>query len=120
MVADEGVKRGAEWLRSGARMLHQTCPRCSSPLFERRGEIWCPSCNERVLTLTEREIALRERRRSLLVSIEEAIQSRLSKVRRDIAEEGSPARLHLLTSSLYTLLASLEAIDRLRRRGDRA
>ena len=36
----------AEYLLKGGKMLAKTCPDCSSPLFEYKGETFCAVCRE--------------------------------------------------------------------------
>ena len=43
------MRRMADALKSGAKMLADHCPVCNSPLFEINGEIWCLRCNKRVI-----------------------------------------------------------------------
>jgi len=46
----KNIDKMAELLRSGNTMLNKSCPECNSPLFKnRKGEIFCPSCNRKVL-----------------------------------------------------------------------
>lgn len=41
---NEQIKKMAELLRSGATMLQDTCPTCSSPLFRFEGKVFCVKC----------------------------------------------------------------------------
>ena len=45
------VKRMAELLKSGAKMLAEHCPKCSSPLFDIKGKTYCIDCNRSVVIL---------------------------------------------------------------------
>jgi len=48
----KNIDKMAELLRSGNTMLNKSCPECNSPLFKnRKGEIFCPSCNRKVLII---------------------------------------------------------------------
>lgn len=50
----ENVKRMADVLRSGAAMLGETCPQCSSPLFKlHTNEIFCVNCNRKILIVKD-------------------------------------------------------------------
>ncbi|MCS7126446.1 MAG: hypothetical protein NZ929_06020 [Aigarchaeota archaeon] len=55
---DDYMKRMADALRSGAKMLSDTCPACGSPIFEIKGELWCLKCNKRVIKVrSDQEIS---------------------------------------------------------------
>jgi len=44
------IKRMAEYLRQGAKMLSINCPECNNPLFKlKSSEILCPSCQKTVI-----------------------------------------------------------------------
>jgi UPF0148 protein len=61
----KNIENMAELLRSGNTMLNKSCPECNSPLFKnRKGEIFCPSCNRKVLIvdkLAQQEIKKNEK-----------------------------------------------------------
>ncbi|MEN2974955.1 MAG: Sjogren's syndrome/scleroderma autoantigen 1 family protein [Candidatus Caldarchaeales archaeon] len=55
---EDYMKRMADALRSGAKMLSETCPICGSPIFEIKGELWCLKCNKRVVKVrSDEEVA---------------------------------------------------------------
>ncbi|MEM3921438.1 MAG: Sjogren's syndrome/scleroderma autoantigen 1 family protein [Nitrososphaerota archaeon] len=76
MSSDEAeyMRRMADALRSGAKMLADQCPVCNSPLFEIKDQIWCLKCNKRVIRVSSadpREIKdLTETLISLLKALE--------------------------------------------------
>ena len=43
----------AEYLLKGGKMLAKTCPDCSSPLFEYKGETFCTVCREEQMEYQE-------------------------------------------------------------------
>lgn len=49
----ENIKKMADALRSGAKMLSEICPVCKSPLFEIKGEIRCIKCDKRVIKVKD-------------------------------------------------------------------
>ena len=109
----DAERRAAEWLKEGARMLSETCPECGSPLFDRRGEIWCPKCDRPVISLANRmltasveEEAVLQRLRETLISRLYALEKRL-RAARDVEELGS------IANATYILLASLELVRKL-------
>lgn len=64
----EKVKKIAEALIGGARMLSLHCASCLSPLFEQGGKIFCPICGEKQFSESER--VLKEKLRNLLSQLE--------------------------------------------------
>ncbi len=110
-----GAEIGAKWLKEGARLLRELCPECGSPLFDRRGEIWCPRCNKRLFTVEERFIASRMSQTAILARIEETINNTLMRVENALKGEREPTRLRELCWSMFLLLRNLEVIRRLRK-----
>lgn len=56
-TGDDYMKRMADALRKGAKMLSETCPLCGSPIFEMKGELWCLRCDKRVIKVKSDEEA---------------------------------------------------------------
>ncbi len=55
---ENAIKRAADLLRSGATLLAETCPICSSPLLRLvSGEVVCPIHGRVMIAKTESEIA---------------------------------------------------------------
>jgi UPF0148 protein len=67
-MEEEKVRKIAEALTAGARMLSVHCASCFSPLFEQNGRIFCPLCGEKQTSETEK--VLKEKLRSLLSQLE--------------------------------------------------
>lgn len=49
----ESIRKMADALRTGAKMLSDICPICKSPLFEIKGEIRCIRCNKKVIKVKD-------------------------------------------------------------------
>lgn len=49
----ENIKKMADALRAGAKMLPDICPICKSPLFEIKGEIRCIKCDKKVIKVKD-------------------------------------------------------------------
>ena len=117
MASDESeyMRRMADALRSGAKMLSEQCPVCNNPLFEIKGQIWCLKCNRRVIKVTSEEeveealtsVALTEVIKTLTAKIEEVNM----KLRRAIDAD----EVRKLIENLISLLKALEAATKLRR-----
>ncbi len=51
------IKRMADFLRQGAKMLNINCPECNNPLFKlKNSEIFCPSCQKKVVTEKQEKV----------------------------------------------------------------
>lgn len=72
------IKKSAELLRAGARMLPSQCPSCGSPLFKlRTGEVVCP-VHGRVVIVRKEEEAVQASMDAVLTRLEEKAVARLS------------------------------------------
>jgi len=65
---EQKIRKIAEALMGGARMLSIHCASCLSPLFEQDGRIFCPLCGDKQASETEK--VLREKLRNLLSQLE--------------------------------------------------
>jgi UPF0148 protein len=111
----ESTKQMAELLRSGARMLSHSCPECGSPLFQlKTGEIWCASCQRRVVIVPEGEEAMAEAEIQL-EPLERALLQKVSSMTGLLAGQNKPGELRETAEALNALLASLERLRRIRK-----
>ncbi|HID90667.1 TPA: hypothetical protein EYP44_01750 [Candidatus Bathyarchaeota archaeon] len=109
------IERMADLLRSGATMLSQPCPACSTPLFRMpSGEIWCSSCNKRVLILKESERPAKALGLLLLESLEDSLMSKLETIHEKIEDENDIEEIGRLSTILSRMLDALERIRRIR------
>lgn len=118
MSADnsEYMRRMVDALKSGAKMLADHCPVCNNPLFEIRGQIWCLKCNKRVIKVRGEEdveealtsITLTEVMKTLTTKVEE-----LNLVLKRVAD---PEEVKKLAETIKTILETLEAASKLRKR----
>jgi len=109
----EGMRRMAELLKNGARMLDKACPQCGSPLFRlKTGEIRCARCDQRVVIVGENEPDTHVVRPLLWEQLQGTILSKLDYVNRRIMEEDDPEEIRRLVS---TTAALLDVYDKLRK-----
>ncbi|RLI39145.1 hypothetical protein DRO60_02035 [Candidatus Bathyarchaeota archaeon] len=109
----ETERRAADWLKKGARMLSEACPECGSPLFDRKGEIWCPRCNKPVISFAERLLTVGVEEESVLQRVRETIIGRLHVLERKLRSARDPQELGSVAHAIYILLASLELVRKL-------
>jgi len=108
------VKHMAELLKSGARMLSDACPQCSSPLFQIKDEIFCAKCNKPVIKLkpTEEESKLVGAR--VLEMVEQTILMKIQETDALIKVEKERDELFDLGNLLSNWLTALEKIRKLK------
>ncbi len=104
------LTRAAELLRSGATMLAQPCPACSTPLFKLGEQVVCAKCNRPVIILKAAEDESRILRERTLASIEQTLLGKIREVQSAIEKEQDPAKTSQLTESLSGLLGALEKL----------
>lgn len=110
-----GTKEMAELLRSGAKMLSQSCPECGSPLFQlKTGEIWCAKCQRRVVIVPEGGEAAAEAIPQL-DSLERTLLQKISSMAGLLAKQSEPGELRDTAEALNSLLASIERLRRIRK-----
>jgi len=104
----------AELLKSGAKMLSEACPQCSSPLFEVKGEIFCAKCNKSVVKLkpTDKESKLVGSR--VMDVVEQTILDKIQEVTTLINDEHEQDKLLNLVNILSGYLTALEKIKKLK------
>jgi len=113
---DAIVKKSAELLRSGAKMLSTQCPLCGSPLFMlKTGEVVCP-LHGRVIVVEREEEAVSASLDAVLMKLEEKAAARLSLLLNQVDELGespSPRELQLL-KTVYNWLRAVRASREIR------
>ncbi|RLI09585.1 hypothetical protein DRO33_06535 [Candidatus Bathyarchaeota archaeon] len=109
----EAERRAAEWLKEGARMLPEACPECGSPLFDRKGEIWCPKCNKPVIGLPERILTAAVEEESVLQRLRETIISKLYGLEKRLRMSRQAEEVASVSHAIYILLSALELVKKL-------
>lgn len=75
---DAIIKKSAELLRSGAKMLSSQCPACNSPLFQlKTGDIVCP-LHGRVIIVDKEEEIVQVSVETALIRLEEKAMGRIN------------------------------------------
>ncbi len=94
---EEGIKRAAELLAKGAKMLAYYCPECKMPLFEYRDKIICPAC--------EREVIVEKIDRKVVIKFAED-----ERIKIDISERKDEIK-SILANVVIKLLRRIEESD---------
>ena len=78
------IKKSAELLRAGAKMLSSQCPLCGSPLFQlKTGEVVCP-VHGKVIIIEKEEEVIQVSLDTVLIKLEEKAMSRLTSLMNQI------------------------------------
>ena len=101
----------ADLLKQGATLTKHACPACSSPIFKlTSGDLWCASCQKRVVIVKEGEPEPEVTRAPAFSSLESTLMKKIQDLEKQLAEETDLQKLNSLGATLSTLLESLEKI----------
>lgn len=107
------MKRMADLLKSGAKMLDSSCPVCSTPLFQLQGgEIWCVKCDQRVVILREGEREGAVLKPLLWEEMEDTLLMKLSETNSRMRMEEDPKELQHLVHLASSLLEAFEKLKK--------
>jgi len=110
------IKIMADLLRQGATLTEHSCPACSSPLFKlRSGDLWCVSCQKRVIILREGEAEPEATENPVFSSLESTIMGKIQEIEKQLAEETDAEKLGTLGTTLSALLENLEKIGKMKK-----
>ncbi|MCS7103340.1 MAG: hypothetical protein NZ992_05625 [Candidatus Korarchaeum sp.] len=117
---DDRSKKMAEALLKGWRMLSETCPICSSPLFETSGgEVTCAVCGAKVILVeSEEQVGIEEQR----LSLEKIMSSLVRMLEREVLssageiDEDTLARMNSILDALEKASSIYRNLTRLGRR----
>jgi len=112
----KNIKAMADLLRQGATLTEHSCPACASPLFKlRSGDLWCASCQKRVMIVREGEPEPEVDKAPAFSSLESTILGKIQAIEKQLAEETNAEKLKKLGVTLSTLLENLERIRKMKR-----
>jgi len=111
----EEIRRMADLLKSGATMLKESCPQCDSPLFKLpSGDIYCPTCNRKVVIVKTDEEAVKATAPATLSSLEDTLLVKLQQLEQKIRTESVAENLQTLLSLTNSYLDALEKVRKIR------
>lgn len=112
----ENIKIMADLLRQGADLTEHACPACSSPIFKlRSGDLWCASCQKRVIIVKEGEPEPEATEAPVFSSLESTILRKIQDIEKQLVEETDAEKLNTLGATLSTLLETLEKIKNMKK-----
>ena len=109
------VKKMADLLRGGAKMLSSTCPECGSILFKVDDNVICPNCNKKVVIIKDTQETKTLARNLLLDQVEKTVINNISELEKSIREEKDLEELRNMSEILSILLDILERIDAIKK-----
>ncbi len=109
---DAGIRRMADLLRRGATMLAQSCPECGSPLMKVGDDIYCATCNRRVVYAKEGTASVAEDSTEL-AELRRTLTDKLRTVNSQLEQETDIEVLTKLTNLMVLLLRALRELSKI-------
>ncbi len=102
------MKHMAELLRKGAKMLGDSCPECSTPLFQlKSGEIICPTCQRPVKYVAKDHDVGEATQQS---SLETTLTKKINEVQNMLEKEEDIYKIKQLSETLMVLLKTRDQV----------
>ncbi|MHA2377968.1 MAG: Sjogren's syndrome/scleroderma autoantigen 1 family protein [Candidatus Thorarchaeota archaeon] len=105
------IKKMAELLRRGATMLAESCPQCGSPLLKVGDDIYCATCDRRVVIVESDDEAEAEAVKVLLPKLRETLIRKLSTLTNVLESEDNPEELTKIANLMVLLLQALHRLE---------
>lgn len=108
------VKKMADLLRHGATMLAQACPQCGSLLMKVGEDIYCATCDRKIVILKEGQQADSSALGSMIPELKETLVRKLRAVSDLVAQETNVDELAKLAGLMLLLLQSLQLLEKVK------
>ncbi len=108
---DSSVKKMAELLRRGATMLAESCPQCGSPLMKVEDDIYCATCDRRIVYANSDEEAETQAVKVLIPQLRETLIRKLSSLTNVLETENDTEALTKLANLMVLLLQALHKLE---------
>ncbi|MGD9380827.1 MAG: Sjogren's syndrome/scleroderma autoantigen 1 family protein [Candidatus Thorarchaeota archaeon] len=112
---DSSVKKMAELLRRGATMLAESCPQCGSPLMKVEDNIYCATCDRRIVYANSDEEAETQAVKVLIPQLRETLLRKLSSLTNVLETENDTEALTKLANLMVLLLQALHKLESMSR-----
>ena len=110
------IKNMADLLRQGATLTEHACPACFSPIFKlKSGDLWCVSCQKRIVIVREGEQDPTVSKTPLFSNLESTILAKIEELEKEMVTETNAEKLNKLGLTLSTLLENLDKIKKMRK-----
>jgi len=107
---DASIKKMADLLRKGATMLAQGCPQCGSPLMKMGDDVYCATCDRRIVVMDSQEQVASQTLKALIPELHETLRKKLKTLSEVIEAENDTEALTKLANLMVLLLQSLEQL----------
>jgi UPF0148 protein len=105
----------ATFLRDGHTLLRDACPQCNSPLFKlKNGQIYCVSCDKRVIVIKDNEQVDNFLQNRTLEDITKVIHMKIKDIQQKLDIEKNTDELYKMAKLLLIYLESLEKLKNLK------
>jgi len=112
----ENIKIMADLLRQGSTLTELSCPACSSPIFKlRSGDLWCVSCQKRVIIAKEGEPEPQTTETPVFSTLESTVNTKIQEIEKQLGEETDTEKLKIIGTTLSILLENLEKIRKMKK-----
>lgn len=108
---ESSVKKMAELLRRGATMLAQSCPQCGSPLMQVEEDVYCATCDRRIVFADDDEEAEAQAVKVMLPQLRETLIRKLSSITDEIESTNDVESLTKLANLMVMLLQALHKLE---------
>ena len=108
---DSSVKKMAELLRRGATMLAESCPQCGSPLMKVEDDVYCATCDRRIVYVDSDEEAETQAVKVLIPQLRETLIRKLSSLTNVLEAENDTEALTKLANVMVLLLQALHKLE---------
>ena len=104
-MEEKDVKKMAELLLAGGKMLSKHCQICKSPLFEFKGKIICPIHEEKIMAKPEaRKLEMPH------AEIERILNEKLTSLAEELKEEKEKDEMNKILNLMKSILDLLEKL----------
>lgn len=108
------VKRLADALRSGAKMLPEACPVCGNPLFDIKGDIRCVACDKPVVMVKDESESGRALYPFILNTLEDVVVSKIDELTARLSRAIELEEIEVISKAIDALLTVLQKGNEIR------
>lgn len=105
------IKKMAELLRHGGTMLAQACPQCGSPLMKVGEDVYCATCDRKIVIVKEGHQVDSSASRNMIPELRETLLRKLRAMNELVAQETNVDALVKLAGLMLLLLQSLRELE---------
>ncbi|MHA1958888.1 MAG: Sjogren's syndrome/scleroderma autoantigen 1 family protein [Candidatus Thorarchaeota archaeon] len=108
---DEPVKKMGELLRRGATLLAQACPQCGSPLLKVGEDVYCATCDRRIVIVQSEDEVDAQAVKLILPELRETLLTKMKSLNEIIETEDNVEELTKLANLMILLLQAMQKLQ---------